>query len=460
MFCIYKRIILFATIWYSFSYEFTEHNKDTNHDIKRRGIVLVQAAIAQLAETSSSLKTAYANNELQSAGNVALVLVEAVPVLGDIVYLLAEKPDSIFDIESGLTTINDNLKVLNTNIKNIGVRVDELAKKIDLSVIKNQVATDKREISNCYADLLLFLQNPIPKAEQDRIKNCYSKSAYIRQIGSILSNDKLTFMQNPIFDQIIDITGYCDWERIQDVYGFLLGIYIEGCTALITSEVLKYGNESITFKDECKTTIQGALHIQTQLFKNCKMDPCSKYVEVMINMLKSDPASDIKLQLQKSFPWFNFVIVSLRQGFSSGIALNNIRVFNLVTLSSSAVVNRVLIWSPDNNTGFSGQDRYGIEYKENKVESVFNGMNLLKTSKNGLTNMFGFRSNWSILESVCNRNFNTDDQTESDVASDIKDLLLSDHNVSLPGWAIALIVVVLIIAVVVGFCIYKKRYQG
>lgn len=209
---------------------------------------------------------------MKSAGDVGLVLVESVPILCDIVQFLDENPDQIINVENGLKTINENIKVLDETIKNIGTRVDMLSLKIDLSVIKNQVATDKREISNCFEDFSLFLQNPSSKAEQDRLKQCYYKLSYVRQIGHILSNDELTFMQQPIFNQIIKLTGHCDGGRIRDVFGYLLGLYIEGCTALVTSEMFMYGNESVETKDECRLTIQTARVTLDDIFKKCEKE--------------------------------------------------------------------------------------------------------------------------------------------------------------------------------------------
>ncbi|CAC5380046.1 unnamed protein product [Mytilus coruscus] len=301
-------VLVFIVIFSSLICTCTSLKQDTEIEIyrpKRSGFVL-EIAIKQLIETFSNLRTAFAHNKLKSAGDVGLVLVETVPILGDIVHFLNENPDQIINVENGLKTINDNLKVLDETIKNIGTRVDMLSLKIDLSVIKNQVATDKREISNCFADFSLFLQNPSSKAEQDRLKQCYSKFSYVSQIGHILSNNELTFMQQPIFNQIIKLTGYCDGGRIQDVFGYLLGLYIEGCTALITSEMLMYGNESVETKDECRRTIQTARINLNDILKKCERESCEKYIPVLTYALKSDQVSTIKSKLKSSFPWFNW----------------------------------------------------------------------------------------------------------------------------------------------------------
>lgn len=433
----------------SFAFE----GKEPKHKIAKRNAAVLQVAIDQLIQTSSNLKTAYADNDLQTAGDVALTLVESLPVIGDIVYLLTNNPDPSYDFESGLTRINDNLKVLNTNIKEIGKRVEELSKTIDISVIKNQVATDKREISNCYADLLLFLQNPLSKAETDRLMYCYSKFSYVRQIGSILRNDKLTFMQMPIFDQIIDKTGYCDGQRIQNIFGFLLGIYIEGCTAMMTSEVLIYGNTSTTYKEECKTTLKSAVNFLLNLYDRCKKEMCTKYIHVLITIFKTYQTSSIKSQLITKFPWFKFVMVKLRKRVSSGIALYNLHVYNYLTLSSSDVVYSVLIWLPDTHYTHSGRYTYGVGYKEYEADYVYNGNNLHKTTLFGLTQLTGKHDNIHKFPSICSRDVTTPD---IGVRNDIQDLpsnLVSEN--SFAGWKTALIIICLIISLVLIFCLYK-----
>lgn len=192
--------------------------KESKHRLSKRDAFSIPSTVDLLITHSFRMQKYFANNEMQSAGDVALKFVQSFPVIGDIIRLFTESPYHQYDIERGLREVNENLKVLNINIKKIGIKVEELSKTIDLSVMKNQVATDKREISNFFEDFLLFLPNPTSRAQQDRLKNCYSKFSYVRQIGSILKNDKQTFMQKPIFDQIIGITGYCDGERVKDVF--------------------------------------------------------------------------------------------------------------------------------------------------------------------------------------------------------------------------------------------------
>ncbi|CAC5379164.1 unnamed protein product [Mytilus coruscus] len=393
----------------SCSWSFSEGKDKTS---AKRNALAAELALVQVAETSSTLTTAYSNNELQSADDVALSFVDSIPILGNLVYLFTEDPDPTFDVESGLTTINNNLKVLNENIERIGTKVDQLSRTIDISVIQNQVATDKREISNCFTDFLLYLQNPYSIAEQDRLKSCYTKFSYVRQIGDILINKQMTFMQQPIFNQITEKAGYCDGEGIQDVYGFLLGLYIEGCSALITSEVLTYGNESTTYEDECKTTIQTANDTLNKIFNNCKTE---------------------------SF-------VTLSKSVSSGFVLYENEVFNYLTLSDNGVAYRIIIWSSDTNTHISGNYSYGIGYKETDVESIHNGIGLRNGTANGLTELKGFCDN-SISTSYCNDDVITSEQTNSGSGNSFQDFLTSDQNISLSlqGWLIAVVIVAIAI---------------
>lgn len=254
----------------------------------------------------------------------------------------------------------------------------------------------------------------------------------------------MTFMQQPIFNQITEKDGYCDGEGIQDVYGFLLGLYIEGCSAVITSEVLTYGNISTTYKDECKTTIQTTNDTLNEIF--CQMESCNKFIHVMKNSLKVDPASSIKSQLQASFPWFFFVVVTLPKSVSSGFVLYENEVFNYLTLSYNGAAYRIIIWSSDTNTLISRNYSYGIGYKETDVQSIHNGIGLRNGIANGLTELKGFRDN-SISTSYCNDDVIASEQTDSGSGNRFQDLLTSTQNISLslPGWLKAVVIVVIAI---------------
>ncbi|XP_071136776.1 uncharacterized protein [Mytilus edulis] len=430
--------------------------------INKRSIILpAQLAVGQLVATSSNLKTAYGNKDLRSIKDVALALVDSLPVIGDISHLFQNSQNS-FDIIGALTTVNNNLKTLSEYIKNIETQVDEIVNVIELSVIKNQFANAKREIVNCFQNFLIFVKIPSSQANQDRVESCYSKFAYVRQIGSLLLNQVLTIQQNSLFDQIIKITGYCDWEELNDVFRFLLGEYIKGCTALTASEVLKYGNDSTTYKDECQSTLLATSFTLTKMFDKCKIEPCLNYQKAMINILKKDDAANITSRLQATFPWYSTVLVVLNKTSSLGVALYNIESFNYLTLTSRGFVYRVLIWSAYNNTLKSGPDQYGIEFNENEVESIYNGMNLIQNTTNERIVLDGYHENLSKPNVVCNHNVNIDSDDIENDSNDIEDFLTNnqDITVSLPGYAIAIIIGGLAILVLIGLCICACMCRG
>ncbi|VDI20746.1 Hypothetical predicted protein [Mytilus galloprovincialis] len=455
-------ILIYIAIYYAYCSHITvasEFDPKTGHELHRRNPTFVaEIVVEQLATTTSNLKSAYANNELEDAGAIALVLIKSIPILGDIIQLITGKPENTFDVQRGLKTINYNLKTinynlktinynlktLNENIRSLGTRVNELSNEIDLSVLKNQVANDKREISNCYNDFLLFLEHPTNQAETDRVKTCYSKFGYVRQIGTILSNNKLTFIQRRLFDEIIEVTGYCDWKRIKDVYLFLLGIYIEGCLSMITSETLTYGNESKTYKDECISNLQYSKETLTKLFENCKMEPCDNFRQAMTQALKSKKEPDLISQLQDAFPWFSLEIVTLRNSSSTGMRLQNIDTFNYLTLSRGKLVYRLLMWSRYNKTINSGSGQFVIQFNEDDLDTLYNGMELNVSTKIGLTTMTGHVNIMSNQGQSCKHNIDTG----------VGNFLSEDQNlnVSLPGWAIVLIAIVGVIVLILVCC--------
>ncbi|VDI20748.1 Hypothetical predicted protein [Mytilus galloprovincialis] len=80
-----------------------------------------------------------------------------------------------------------------------------------------------------------------------------------------------------------------------------MGIYIEGCLSLLTSETLIYGNDSTTYEDECKSTLQTTQKILATLFENCKLEPCDRYLEVMTKSLELEKAAEVPSELKIRF---------------------------------------------------------------------------------------------------------------------------------------------------------------
>ncbi|CAC5379162.1 unnamed protein product [Mytilus coruscus] len=242
---------------------------------------------------------------------------------------------------------------------------------------------------------------------------------------------------------------------MQDVFGYLVGLYIEGCTALITSEMLMYGNRSVETKNECRLTIQTAAVKLDDIFKKCERESCEKYVPVLTNTLKSDTVSKKKSKLKSSFPWFNFALITLRKPTSSGIALSNIHIVNHWTLSSQGVIYRVLMWSLKNDSKSPGSHTYGIEYNDNEVEYLYNGMNLHNKTLNGRTKLSGFLNDSSTSNSFCNRDINVEYQLHNGIGDDFEKY--QNINLTIPGWTIAVIGISLLSSFLIGFIVCKCR---
>lgn len=377
---------------------------------KRSGILILQSALSQIASTTSDLSSAYSNNELQNIGDVALTIVKSVPIVGDVVGLLTSSPEEKVKIASELTSINNHLAALNREIINVGSLVNKISKQLDLSLIQKQVADDVRVITNCHSNFLLFLEKPTMIAEQDRLIACYDKFGYIREIGNILNDEKVTFSQKPLFDQIIDITTFCNGSRINSVYKYLLGVYVEGCIAVTTAEAIKYNQTSTTFKDICEKTIKKSQEHLLTIYEKCAAESCDKLKYIVSFLSNYSDTNLISKRLNETLPWFHLSVLlfkpntAAKQNFFDGKV-------NYVVVTNKVFTHRIILWSTDENQYSSGPNKYGVEYNENAYHDRLNGLNLIHEhqSHSQRSSLFGFYAGGYTTKAVCKESIDLTD---------------------------------------------------
>lgn len=350
---------------------------------------IISAALEKISAATSNLKSAYSNNELQNAGDVAYTIIKSIPVVGDIVSILTSNPDNNVDIESSIIGIHDNLQRINEEIISTGAKVIQISKQLDLSLIQTQVADDVRQIRDCHSNFLLFLKKPTMKPEQERLIKCYDKFGYTREIGNILNEEKLTFSQKPLFVQIIENIGYCNGSQIQSVFKYLLGIYIEGCTSTVAAEALKYNQSSSTYEEECKRTINKSQAHLTSVFKMCSLISCEKVYKVIGEIALQSNISNMSYGLKETFPWFFFTTLFFNVEVESNVKFYDGKLNRLV-LTSKNDVHRVVLWQSFTNKKSKGDFQFGVEYNEDSYRDSFNYISLIFVRGSKRSSFIGF----------------------------------------------------------------------
>lgn len=410
---------------------------------------ILSGALQQISAATSNLNSAYSNNELQNVGDVAYTIIGSLPVVGDIVSILTSNPENNVDIDSSIIGIHDNLQGMNKEIIKTGAKVDRLSKQLDLSLIQNQVADDVRQIRDCHSNFLLFLIKPTMKPEQERLIKCYDKFEYTREIGNILNDEKLTFSQKPLFDQIIENIGYCNGSQIQSVFKYLLGIYIEGCTATVAAEALKY-NQSSTFEEECKRTINKSQAHLPSVFRKCSLVSCENVNKVIGEIVIQSNISRISHTLRETFPWFFFTTLLFDVEVESNVKFYDGKLNRLV-VTSIGDVHRVVLWQSFTNKNSNGDFQIGVEYNEDSYRDSFNYISLIFVRGSKRSSFIGFQHDKSI-DKECSHTLDV---------GNLGRKVPSENNTSLSKVAVAMIAIgciafILLVALFI-YCCRKHR---
>lgn len=406
----FQLVVLIAFI--NGSIGFRKNQYDIFHSREKRGIpatIATKVAVQQILGTTQNLKSSFVNGEIHDIGDFAIAMIESMPIVNDIVSLFTNNPSDTADIQTTLNSINNHLETFNSDINNIEEKVEQLLQRLDLSVIQNQVAGDRREIKSCHTDFLLFLEQPGNKADSDRLISCYDKFSYTREIGGILNNEKVTFSQKALFDQIIDNSGYCNGTEIINVFRYLFGIYIDGCNAITAAESLKYNATSTTLKDECTTTINSTKTFFSTLYELCSAQSCTDFEQPLVSVLRE---TDINISIDifnETFPWFHFSIFSFDDGRHINEEFFDGQINRLV-LKKEGYIFRTVLWLTFKNQYTHGAFQYGLKFDKNALQDQYNGLNLIVYQSSDTTAYVGFHQSNNTLQTECKLVFNDEKQ--------------------------------------------------
>lgn len=378
-----------------------------------------KAIFQQIASITNNLKTSFINGEINDFGDFAMTVVDNIPYVNDIVSLFKSKPSEKAEIQSALSSINNNLKTVTNEIADIGGKVKQILQILQLSVFQTQVAEDAREITSCHADFLQFLKEPESMAEKDRLINCYDRHSYTRDIGKILNNGKISVSQKQLFEQIIENSGYCNGSEINHVFRYLFGLYIDGCTALTAAEALKYNETSTTLKDECTNTINSTMTFISNFYDRCSAQPCTKIKQPIARAFEETGVKRIMNTLNETFPWFFFSVFLFDDNKSIKKELFSGEVNRLEVLNKNGFIHGFVFWLPYQNQNKEGDNQYGIKFDKDALKDYYNGLNLMIiNSPDGISTSFvGFHQSVNTLQEECKLLVNPENHNQVDSGS-------------------------------------------
>lgn len=230
--------------------------------------------------------------------------------------------------------------------------------------------------------------------------DCYDKFGYIREIGNILNDEKVTFSQKPLFDQIIDITTFCNGDRINSVYRYLLGIFIEGCIAITTAEAIKYNKTSTTYKDQCEKTIKRSQAHLLTIYEKCAGESCSKLKFIVGYLANNSDVDIMSKRLNEVLPWFHLSVLLFKPNTAAKQTFFHGKINSLV-VTNKVFTHRVILWSRNQNK-YSRGIQYGVEYNENAYCNQSNGINLIYAKGFERSSLVGFYAGNYTMKAVCN----------------------------------------------------------
>ncbi|VDI03313.1 Hypothetical predicted protein [Mytilus galloprovincialis] len=443
------------------------HNEIIRRNAKSNSL---ESIVNVLVTTSSELKDLFGGggNDLSDSGDPILDLLDNIPYVGRVIAFIQKGA-----ILRGIAQINSNLKIIEQQIKTIGNKVDQILHVLQLSIFQKQVAEDIREIENCYKSFLLFIQESAGQSERDNLIQCSGAISNVREIGRILNDETVTFLQKPLFTEIIELIGHCDGKKINDVFNYLLGLYSQGCTAIIAAETLKYNGSSNTVHRECTKVIKQSLRHIRLLYDTCKVQSCNKMVKVIEKIVKESDIGQLGNTLHITFPWFHFVVLQFNQ---QDIA--NVRFFggtlNRLILPYTGYVKSIIMWSEYESVPLKAEPNlyeYGVEYTKTSLSSNFDQLNLTLRFLPG-SGQIGLIGNFpriyeNKISPQCIRGNNASRSRNDDDDNYIKNYKKTKKYwntiIEMPIWEFITIIVTIIIVCLSSGCIIrccKKRYRS
>ena len=270
---------------------------------------------------------------------------------------------------------------------------------IQQTVFQNRFSTDKTTLQSCSTYLNSYLGNPTGTAEINNLITCTYDMKHARGIGNLITDQTKFSTKNSLLDQIISSDAFCNGTKINEMFKYLYGVYLEGCIAIVTAEQLKFHNTSNVDFLECQSfTTQIWDHINS-IYKNCTKTSCTVLKSVIETTIKDEGnITSAGTELSIAFPWFKFAILSLTDASSKGteVSCDFVSSFDVVTSvgktyfviwSAEAVEHCVLDTAAISNNNYQ---LYMFEINKSyiRTDEYFNDLNLEIMVLPGLENNY------------------------------------------------------------------------
>ena len=306
----------------------------------------------------SRLKDNFDDKSITETEDIVLQLFSSFPIIGDIAALFHDD-ETTFEqsVLHALGSLSSKLEELSTDIHYIKEKLTSMPSIIQISIIQKQVAEDARELDACFTDYIHFLKKPTSNAEVYRMKQCYGKIVYLRDLGNILKGTVVTFENKPLFHELIENRGYCNGTEIVTIFTYIYGLYLEGCASLTMSERLTF-NDSKTYLFECNTTSKEIIAFLRSLYNSCMNDKTcdeSKEKQLIADVLSSTRTSnEIHTACSRLFPWYYFIVTIAR---SVSITIDKSRrVSQYASKLANGQISVKVLWFPYQYGKFISED--------------------------------------------------------------------------------------------------------
>lgn len=305
--------------------------------------------------------------------------------------------ESIKDLQK---TMEDLYKMLTFNTeltKNIKCLMEEIPHRTAYLQHINK-------IKSCKDDLDKVLNNPSDMVVREDFKKCYEIKADVRGIREYLTGDA-TIKSSTIYEFTCGDDGVNKVQNIERRFEYLYKYFIDGCTVLVTAEVMKSENRSKVLRDECLQAIGDIFSVKSTYYQNSINQSCATFhaqAYEMLNGLKTINVLTIHNVLRSNLPWFQYTVVESRV---SDATVENKGDFPL-KYKKIIVKQKVyhVFWTDSfvsfyKNRSNENQHLINVTISFDDYEDLFYGMNLSEDAsrEKKLVSVFGFTSDQTII---------------------------------------------------------------
>ena len=289
--------------------------------------------------------------------------------------------ETIANVRLTISNVHHALNLTSTEITNVtGV--------IESSDFKNNFEDYYIEVENCKVRMEAYLSNPDDVGLIDRMKNCYTIMNAIRGISDIVTGVTLSGTGISLIQVLIDTRQYCNGTEINQMFKYLYGIFVEGCTYLILAEQLK--DQATSHVTECDTMIGQIATSMESVYDTCTRDGCSDIsanIEDLVTSNRNEGTQTLTQKLSDILPWFKFILLKTEAtDFIPTSDIYNKQLLNSVEIAYySATSHLYIYWSAEviercvqdtSTLSTTEYETFRLEIKQANVREITNELNL------------------------------------------------------------------------------------